>query len=64
LKVAKVLNVKKLEVFGDSKLVVLQVRNKYQTKQLRLKQYKNELWDLTENYFLAFYISFIPRISN
>jgi len=32
LKVAKYLNVKKIEVFGDSELVVLQVRNKYQTK--------------------------------
>jgi len=37
LKDVKDLNVKKLEVFGDSELVVLQVRNKYQTKQLRLK---------------------------
>jgi len=39
LKAVKDLNVKKLEVFGDSELVVLQVRNKYQARQLRLKQY-------------------------
>jgi len=42
----------------------LQIRNKYKIKQLILKQYINEFWDLIENYFTAFYISFVPRTAN
>jgi ribonuclease HI len=32
-----------LEVFGDSKLIINQVKNIYQAKQQRLKQYINEV---------------------
>jgi len=53
-----------LEVFGDSKLVISQVRNIYQAKKQRLKQYMNEVWDLIDNLFLAFNLSFIPRERN
>jgi hypothetical protein len=45
-------------------LVINQVRNIYQTKQQRLKQYRNKVWDLIDNLFLAFNISFIPREQN
>jgi hypothetical protein len=31
---------------------------------LRLKSYRNEVWDLVDNFFLAFNISFVPREEN
>jgi len=51
-------------VFGDSELVVQQVGNLYQTKQSRLKAYRNGILDLIDNFFLAFNINFIPRSEN
>jgi hypothetical protein len=36
----------------------------YQTKNQRLKQYQNEVWDLVENVFLSFYITFVQRSLN
>jgi ribonuclease HI len=48
-------------LFGDSKLIINEVRNIYQAKQQILKQYKNEVWDLIDNFFLSFNISFITR---
>jgi hypothetical protein len=45
-------------------LIINQVKNIYQDKQQRLKQYKNEVWYLVYNFFLAFNISFIPREEN
>jgi ribonuclease HI len=53
-----------LEIFGDSKLIINQVKKIYQAKQPRLKQSKNEVWDLVDNFFLAFNISFILREEN
>jgi len=34
------------EVFGDSKLIIRQIKNRCQTKHPRLKYYINEVWDL------------------
>jgi len=64
LKAAKDMNVKHLEVFGDSELVVSQVKEKYRVKQIRVKQYKNEVCELIERDFLAFNLSFFPRAEN
>jgi ribonuclease HI len=50
-----------IAVFGDSELIINQVRNIYQDKQQRLKQYRNEVWDPIDNLFLSFNISFILR---
>ena len=30
----------------------------------RLKDYRNEVWDLIDKFFLAFNISFVPREAN
>jgi len=43
LKDAKDMNIKQLEVFGDSELVVSQVKGKHKVKSIRLKQYRNEV---------------------
>jgi ribonuclease HI len=64
LKATKDMTIDCLAVFGDSELVINQVRNIYQTKKQRLKQYINEVWDLIDNFFLAFNLSFIPREQN
>lgn len=36
-------------VFGDSELIIKQIKNHYQTKHPRLRAYRNEVWDLVEN---------------
>lgn len=52
-----------LRVYGDSKLVVNQVRNQNTTKNGLFKSYKNRVWDLLEG-FNAFNIQSIPRKKN
>jgi hypothetical protein len=51
-------------VFGDVELIVQQIRNAYQAKHPQLRSYRNEMWDLIDNLFSAFNISFIPREEN
>ena len=45
-------------------MIIQQVRNYYQAKHPQLRSYKNEVWDLIDNFFLAFNISFVPREDN
>jgi ribonuclease HI len=61
LRAAKDMVIDSLEVFGDSELIINQVKNIYQAKKKRLKQYRNQVSDLVDNFFLEFNISFIPR---
>ena len=46
LRALKDLQVKKIDIYGDSELVVKQVRGSYQAKHLRLRSYKNLVLDL------------------
>ena len=64
LRATKYLNIQQLTVFGYSELIIQQVTNFYQVKQQMLNFYRNEVWDLIDNLFLAFNISFIPRDHN
>jgi ribonuclease HI len=64
LRAAKEMGIREMAVFGDAELIVQQVKNVYQAKHPRLKNYRNEVWDLVDNSFLAFNISFIPREEN
>ena len=64
MKVAKYLGAKQLIVFCDSELVVQQVRDNYQVKNSKLKNYINEIWDLIEHYFSAFNLNFFSREEN
>jgi ribonuclease HI len=64
LRAAREMGIQEVAVFGDAELVVQQIRNAYQAKHPRLRNYKNEVWDLIDNFFLAFNISFIPREDN
>jgi ribonuclease HI len=64
LRASKDMGIEEISVFGDAELIVHQVRNIYQAKNPRLRSYRNEVWDLIVNFFLAFNISFIPREEN
>ena len=64
MKAAKDLGIQQIAAFGDSELVVQQVKSNYQVKQGLLKVYRNEVWDMLENYFIAFNITHIPRNHN
>jgi ribonuclease HI len=64
LRAAKEMGIEEVAVFRDAELIVQQVRNAYRVKHPRFRSYKNEVWDLIDNFFLAFNISFIPREEN
>jgi hypothetical protein len=64
LRATKDMRIEELSVFGDEELIVHQIKIIYQAKHPRLKTYRNKVWDLFNNFFLAFNISFIPREEN
>jgi hypothetical protein len=64
LTAVKDIGIEEQAVFGDVELIFHQVKKIYQAKHPRLKIYRNEVWDLIDNFFLAFNISFIPREEN
>jgi ribonuclease HI len=64
LRATKEMEIKEMAVFGDAELIVQQVKNVYQTKHPWLRSYRNEVWDLVDNSFLAFNISYILREEN
>ena len=51
-------------MFGDSELVVNQVNDNDQIKHLRMRDYRNEVWDMFGNYFTEHKIRVIPRREN
>jgi hypothetical protein len=57
------MNVKNLMVFGDSEIVVRQVRNFIHCLSPHLKSYQTDVWNLMHN-FSSFNINSIPRLSN
>ena len=57
------LKVENLKVYGDSEIIVKQIRNQIHCISPHLKAYKNEVWDLLK-YFHAFNIVSIPRLKN
>jgi ribonuclease HI len=57
------LNVKELKFFGDSEIIVRQVRNTIHCKSPHLRNYQQEVHMLIEH-FEAFNITTIPRIMN
>ena len=49
---------------GDSKLVINQVNDNYQTKHPRMRAYRNEVWDMFGNFFTEHTIQVVPRHEN
>ena len=64
LRTLKYLGAKKVQIFGDSELVVNQVNDIYQTKHLRMRAYQNEVWDMFRNFFTEHTVQVIPRDEN
>jgi len=48
----------------EIELIVKQIQNQCQAKHPRLRTYRNEVWDLIDNFFMAFNIQFLPREEN
>ena len=57
------LNVRSIEVFGDSRLVIKEVRNSMINTSYHLTNYQQEVWSLI-NKFDSFDIKFIPHTDN
>jgi hypothetical protein len=57
------MDVHNLIVFGDSKIMVKQLRNSIHSLSPHLKSYQTEVWSLMHK-FSAFNINSIPRLSN
>jgi ribonuclease HI len=64
MRAAKKMGIREMAMFGDAELIIQQVRNVYRANHPRLKIYRNGVWDLIDNLFLAFNISFVPREDN
>ena len=51
-------------MFLDSKLVVNQMNDSYQTKHTRMRAFKNEVWDMLGNLFTKYKVRVIPIREN
>lgn len=63
LRVLRNMNAKNIYIYGDSELVINQVKRIYQAKHSRLRSYTNLVLDLLES-FNEHHLSFIPRKEN
>ena len=50
LDILKKMKARNISVFGDSELVIRQVEGVYQTKDVRMREYKNLVLDMLENF--------------
>lgn len=64
MKDAKYLGVDEITTFGDSELMVQDVKKVYQVKQPKLRNYVHEVWDMVEQNFSAFNITHVSRNEN
>ena len=60
----KIFERKKYRCFGDFELVVNQMNDSYQTKNLCMRAYRKEVWDMLGNFFIEHRIMAIPRMKN
>jgi hypothetical protein len=58
------MGVNQIFVFGDSEMIIQQVKNIYQVKYPKLRSYRNKVWDIIEKKFTAFNVTFILRNLN
>ena len=64
MKATKDLGVDEITTFGDSELVVQQVKKVYQVKQPKHRNYVQEVWDMVEHNFFSFNITHVSRNEN
>lgn len=63
LKILKKLNAKRISVYGDSELIIKQVKGEYQVKLPRLRAYKNAVLDILK-IFPEYTLTAVPRMQN
>ena len=64
LEATRKLKIEHLLVYGDAELIVKQIKKQYQSKNPRLRSYRNCAWNLIENFFSSFNIHYISRMEN
>lgn len=63
IKMIKSLEIKKVSIYGDSELVINQVKGVYQAKNLRMRDYRNAILDLLQD-IPEYQFVIIPREQN
>ena len=56
--------VKRVLVIRDSYLVINQINDIYQTRNPRMRAYRNEVWDMFDNFFIEYAVKVVPRTEN
>ena len=60
----KDMGAKMVQVMGGLELVINQVNDSYQTRHPKMRDYRNEVWDMFGNYFTEHTIRVVPRYEN
>jgi probable phosphoglycerate mutase len=55
------MKITKLVEFGDSELVVQQIKGYYQIRHPRMREYINQVWDLIDIFYESFNITIVSR---
>ena len=63
LKILKKLNAKKIYAYGDSELVIKQVKGEYQAKHPQMRAYRNAVLDILRM-FPEYTLTAVPRTQN
>ena len=63
VKVAKEMGIMCINIFGDTDLIIQHINDNFQTKNIRLKAYRDKVWKLRDS-FMFFELSYIPRDLN
>lgn len=63
LKILQKLKTKKIAVYGDSELVIKQVKGEFQAKHPRMRAYRNAVLDILKR-FSEYTLTCVPRIQN
>ena len=63
VKTTKEMGIMCMKIFGDADLIIQQVNNNFQAKNVILKAYRDEEWKLRDS-FIFFELSYIPRAMN
>ena len=63
VKASKKMGILCINIFGDADLIIYQVNNTFQTKNITLKAYRDEVWKLKDSFMFS-ELSYVPRDLN
>lgn len=63
LKILKKMNAKRISIYGDSELIIKQVKGEYQAKHLHMRAYRNEVLDILRM-FPDYTLTAVPHAHN